>query len=318
MNKQNNLWLIGAGQMAKNYAFVLKKLKQPFEVICRSKISSKKFSKEVGCKVHSGGLKFNLKNKDKPSVAIVAVGIESLTKVSRDLINSGIKRILIEKPGGLNLKDLIELKKLAKIKKSKILIAYNRRFYSSVKKMVQLIKKDGGIISMNFEFTEWSNTIAKLKKSSLVKKNWLISNSSHVIDLAFYLGGKPLNWNNWHDGRGELSWHPKSSRFCGAGVTNKKIMFTYYSNWKAPGRWGLEFMTKKNRFVLRPIEELKVVKLNKHKIENIKLNDLIDKQFKPGLFIQTKKFLMKDYNQFCTISEQIENIKIYNKISGYV
>ena len=156
MNKQNNLWLIGAGQMAKDYAFVLKKLKQPFEVVCRTKISSKKFSKEVGCKVNSGGLKFNLENKDKPSVAIVAVGIESLTKVSRDLINSGIKRILIEKPGGLNLKELIELKKLAKIKKSKILIAYNRRFYSSVKKMIQLIKKDGGIISMNFEFTEWS------------------------------------------------------------------------------------------------------------------------------------------------------------------
>ena len=318
MKRKNSLWLIGTGVMAKNYAIVLRSLAQPFEVVGRSKISSKLFSKEIECNVNSGGLRYYLKKKNKPKIAIVAVGIESLIQVSKDLINSGTKKILLEKPGGLNLNELIELNQLAKKKSAKIFIAYNRRFYNSVKKMKKLIDKDGGLVSMNFEFTELSKKIEKLKKNILIKKNWLISNSSHVIDLAFYMGGKPLDWSCWHSGSGDLSWHPKSSRFCGAGITNTGVMFSYFSNWKAPGRWGLEFMTTNHRYILRPIEELKVIKFDKTKVQNIKLHNQIDKKFKPGLFVQTQKFLKGEYNEFCTISEQIENMKIYKKISGYL
>ena len=39
----------------------------------------------------------------------------------------------------------------------------------------------------------------------------------------------------------------------------------------------------------------------------------IDKKFKPGLFNQTKKFLEGENSLFCSLSEQVENIKIYYK-----
>ena len=51
-----------------------------------------------------------------------------------------------------------------------------------------------------------------------------------------------------------------SARFSGSGITSKGIMFSYLSDWQAPGRWGLEFNTKKHKFILRPIEDLKIVK----------------------------------------------------------
>ena len=195
-------------------------------------------------------------------------------------------------------------------------IAYNRRFYHSVEQLKQFIKEDGGILSVKFEFTEWTHSIKPLKKSHSVKEHWLIGNSSHVIDLVFHLCGKPKNWK--YRNAGNLDWHPASARFCGSGITDQGIMFSYLSDWQAPGSWGLELMTIKRRFILRPMEQLKVIELGSIIIKDVEEKKKIDKDFKPGLFLQTKSFLDRDDSLFCTLSEQVENIRIYSKIAGYL
>ena len=48
--------------------------------------------------------------------AIVTVGAENLTKVSCLLLANGFKRLLVEKPGGLNIEEIYELAKMAKSK----------------------------------------------------------------------------------------------------------------------------------------------------------------------------------------------------------
>jgi hypothetical protein len=311
MTKAPSLCLVGTGHMAINYAKVLTDLKVSFTVIGRGKISAKSFTISTGCKVTTGGIK-----KYKPPYsAIVAVGIKDLIKVSKYLINNGTKRILLEKPGGINLNELKSLQSLAKKKKTKIFIAYNRRFYHSVEIMKKLIKRDGGVRSMIFDFTEWSNRISKLKKDNKIKENWFLSNSTHVVDLAFHLCGKPKTWKFWH--KGGLHWHSRSSSFCGAGITDKGIIFSYLSDWEAPGRWGLELMTKKNRFILKPMEELKVIKLDSVVVEKIKIKKKIDTNYKAGIFLQTKKFVNKQDLLFCSLAEQIKNVKIYLKMAGY-
>ena len=167
---------------------------------------------------------------------------------------------MIEKPGAFNLKDVKFLEKLSNKKKSKIFIAYNRRFYQSVIKAKKIIEKDGGILSLSFDFTEWSNKIKKLNHiGKKIKNRWVIANSSHVIDLAFYLCGKPKKWSAWQ--KGSLDWHTSSSRFSGSGITDKGIIFSYLSDWQAPGRWGLELMTSKHRILLRPMEQLQLIEL---------------------------------------------------------
>ena len=181
--------------------------------------------------------------------------------------------------------------------------------------MKKLIKRDGGVRSMIFDFTEWSNRISKLKKDNKIKENWFLSNSTHVVDLAFHLCGKPKTWKFWH--KGGLHWHSRSSSFCGAGITDKGIIFSYLSDWEAPGRWGLELMTKKNRFILKPMEELKVIKLDSVVVEKIKIKKKIDTNYKAGIFLQTKKFVNKQDLLFCSLAEQIKNVKIYLKMAGY-
>ena len=310
------IWLVGAGAMAQNYAFVLKALKQSFEVIGRSESSGLAFEKVTGQRVKVGGLKANLKKNFFPKTAIVAVNIEQLADVTKELILAGTKRILLEKPGALNLKEIHALNLLAIEKRAEVLIAYNRRFYHSVQKMKESIVEDGGALSINFDFTEWAHTVKHLQCNFNVKKNWLIANSSHVIDLAFHLCGKPKDWKYWHEG--SLDWHPASARFCGSGITDQGIIFSYLSDWQCPGRWGLELMTAKRRFILRPMEQLQVIKLGSLLAETIEPENEIDKDFKPGLFLQTKNFLEETRSAFCTLSEQVENMKTYSKIAGYL
>ena len=310
-----SIWLIGASTIAQNYALVLTNLNHRFEVICRSESSALIFEKVTEKKVRTGGLKVNLKKDVAPEIAIVAVGIEQLANVTEDLIRAGTKRILLEKPGALNLEEIYSLNFLANEKNVEVLIAYNRRFYHSVQQLQKFIIEDGGVLSINFEFTEWAHKIKPLVKSFGVKERWLIGNSSHVIELVFHLCGKPMDWKCWH--RGSLDWHPTSARFCGSGITDKGVMFSYLSDWQAPGRWGLELMTAKRRFILRPMEELQVIKLGSILVEKINPENQIDKDFKPGLFQQTKKFLEGKNHLFCTLSEQSENMKIYSKMAGY-
>ena len=310
-----SIWIIGASTIAQNYALVLTNLNHRFEVICRSESSALLFEKVTGQKVRTGGLKVNLKKDVAPEIAIVAVGIEQLANVTEDLIRAGTKRILLEKPGALNLEEIYSLNSLVNQKQAEVLIAYNRRFYHSVQQLRKFIAEDGGVLSINFEFTEWAHIIKPLVTSFAVKERWLTGNSSHVIDLAFHLCGKPMDWKCWHSG--SLDWHPTSARFCGSGITDKGVMFSYLSDWQAPGRWGLELMTAKRRFILRPMEELQVIKLGSILVERINPENQIDKDFKPGLYQQTKKFLEGKNHLFCTLSEQSENMKIYSKMAGY-
>ena len=59
------------------------------------------------------------------------------------------------------------------------------------------IKRDGGVKSFNFDFTEWTNKVGKLVTNKKVLKNWFLLNSTHVVDLAFYLGGVPKNMTSY-------------------------------------------------------------------------------------------------------------------------
>jgi predicted dehydrogenase len=311
-----SIWLIGAGPMAQDYAKVLEALQQPFAVIGRSESSALVFEENTGHSVTRGGLDCALHHSKAPEVAIVAVGVEQLASTTEALIKAGSKRILLEKPGGLNRAETDSIDQCAVEFGAEVLIAYNRRFYGSVEQSRQLIVEDGGVLSAQFEFTEWSHVIAPLQKAAGVKEHWVLGNSSHVIDLAFHLIGMPADWRCWY--AGSIDWHPASARFAGSGISETGVMFSYVSDWQAPGRWGLEIMTKKRRLILRPIEQLQVTKLGSVAVEPVQATNTLDKDFKPGLYQQTKAFLVGDDALFCTLSEQVRNVRIYSQMAGYV
>ena len=315
MRHKTKIMIIGAGPMAIEYAKVLKALKYDFIVVGNTKSGAKNFEDDIDIKVHLGGIENWLKNN--PSIdfslfkVIVAVNEHLLGKISKILIFSGFKDILLEKPGGLNINEIKSVKSLAIKNKVDVYIAYNRRFFASTLKIIELINSDGGITSFNFEFTEWGHIIKDLKKDKKILEEWFIQNSSHVIDLAFSIGGNPVNMQSFVSGG--QSWHPKATVFSGAGITDKGAVFSYNANWDSAGRWWIEFLTKKNRYIMKPMEKLFVQKKGSIELNEINLEDELDKNFKPGLFKQLEAFLNSP-EKLMKINQQVMMLPIYDKI----
>jgi predicted dehydrogenase len=318
-NYIGKILLVGAGSMSVDYVKIFRALKIDFDVVGRGKGSAEEFELKTGAPVIQGGLDNFLQNGniaiDTYSGVIVATGVEALYENAKSLLLFGMTNILVEKPGGLSKKEIISLNDLSEERKANLFIAYNRRFYASTLKAIELIHSDGGVTSFHFEFTEWAHKIAPIVKGEGVKENWFLSNSSHVSDLAFYLGGKPTTYNCYT--AGSLDWHTSSSVFAGAGITEKGALFSYNANWEAPGRWAAEFMTRNFRFIFKPLEQLQIIRKGQVELESIALDDKYDKEFKPGLFLQVKAFLDQNYSSLCTIYEQASLVDVYCEMANY-
>lgn len=284
----------------------------PFTAVGRGEDSAKSFYETTGVAALTGGYENYFKSfTSLPSHAIISVGEKRLGEATRAAVNAGIKNVLVEKPGGIDPADIRQVADTASRLNANVYVGYNRRFYASVQKAQSVIEEDGGLLSFNFEFTEWGHVIADLKKEDGVKENWFLANSSHVIDLAFYLGGNPQQLSSYTSGA--LSWHPNAAIYAGSGVTESGALFSYQANWQAPGRWGLEFLTNKHRLYLRPIEKLQIQKIGSIAIEEVSLDDSLDYDFKAGLYKQVDAFI-NNISLLPTIDEQINKLKWYEKI----
>ncbi len=257
-----------------------------------------------------------LQTQAAPTTAIIAASFEKLADIAITLIQAGTNRILLEKPGGITVVELAGVAQAAQDYGAQVWLGYSRRFYASTCAARTMIADDGGPVSCNFEFTEWSHEIEPASLPVEVKEAWVISNSSHVIDLAFHLCGRPLEWKGWYSGR--MRWHGSAARFVGAGITEQGVLYSYHADWEAPGRWSVEVLTRKRRYIFRPMEQLQVTSLASVAIEKVPLDDELDSCFKPGLYRQTQAFLNRDATSFCNVEEQLENAKIYSKMAGYV
>lgn len=311
------IWLVGAGLMSVDYTKVLDAQKCNYLVIGRGQSSADEFKKKTGKEVVVGGLtQYVASSPEIATHAIVSVGVAQLFETTKQLIQCGVKQILVEKPGGTTLNEIQTLSDLTAEHKAHVYIAYNRRFYSSVLEAKKRIAEEGGVTSFNFELTEWAHVIEKIDKPEDVLSKWFLANSTHVADLAYYLGGKPSELVSFVEGR--LSWHEAGSVFAGAGKTETGAIFNYAANWESAGRWSVEILTKDNRYVFRPIEALQVQKRGTIPLVQIEVDDSLDKEFKPGLFKQVEAFLQGDTAELCSLEEQILMFPNYNKMAGYI
>ena len=310
------VWLIGSGGMSVDYVKVLQGLELEFSIIGRGLQSAKACQEATGCKVVSGGLIDFLATKPAvPTHAIVAVGVENLHETALQLLDYGVQNILVEKPAGLSKSEVEAVYRKAKEKCARVCVAYNRRFYASVLKAQEIIAEDGGVTSFNFEFTEWAHEIEKLTKAEGVKAHWFLGNSTHVVDLAFYLGGQPKEICTFT--AGSLDWHPAASIFSGAGISVNGALFSYQANWESAGRWSVEMLTKKRRLILRPMEKLQIQKKGSVAVEFVECDYKLDEAFKPGLFLQTKSFIAGADDALCDIEYHSGMMGKYNSIASY-
>lgn len=306
--------VVGAGGMAEAYHKVLSAMGAKFDIVCRSENSADNFFRQTGYRPTPGGLTQYLETV-VPESAIIATGVENLYESAKTLLEKGVRHLLIEKPGALYVEQLHELHALSELNDSSVYIAYNRRFYASVSKLLALVKDDGGVKTISFDFTEWSDRIEPLSKGDGVKERWVLSNSTHVIDLAFFIAGKPAKLAAYVDG--SLSWHRSGSRFVGSGVTERNVLYSYRSDWDSQGRWGVTVYSESYSYSLCPLEGLSRIPRNSVVPEQVEVEDNLDLDFKPGLYKQVQGFLTRTTEGMCSLEEHIELFKTYEQIAGY-
>lgn len=282
-------WIVGAGEVAGCYLQVLRHLGKEATVIGRGAASAKRFSTTHGSEVVHGGIAaFLAGTPRRADAAIVAVSGDELAAAARALIAYRVPYVLVEKPAGRSISEVSEVASAAQQQGTTVYVGYNRRFLASVAKAREIIEQDGGLTSFAFEFTEWPHRVLSMPHPPGVLDAWFFMNSTHVVDLAFDLGGWPVRLDAFcaH----ELPWHRFGS-FAGAGLTVQNVPFSYHADWQSSGRWRVDLCTRSRRLVLVPLEKLFQSRVASVELEAVVLDDKADQQFKPGFLRQVEAFL---------------------------
>lgn len=309
MNEE--VWLIGPGNIGKDYTKVLLAQGVSFKAIGRS------HKPDFPVPVYAGGLtKFIEAHAGPvPDYAIVAVDESQLLNITIELIEYGVKNILVEKPAGISTKEVTMLYNMSESSDCNLFVAYNRRFYQSVRACKKMIEESKSPVSVTFTFTEWIHSIPFEWYNEEELQKFFLCNSSHVPDTVFYLIGSPFEMHC--QTAGSLPWHSSASVFSGSGTTTRGIPFSYNANWESAGRWGIEIDIGDKKLILRPLEKLQVLEKGTLEPSFVTLPDENkDTDFKPGLYEEVRSFL-GEQNDLCTIKEQLNNFSWYYRIANY-
>ncbi len=309
--------IIGAGAMAIEYFTVLRKLGYDVVVLGRGAASAKKFQEATGHAAGVGDLRDQLAAlEQQPTHAIIAVSVPQLAYVTRAVLEAGVGSVLLEKPGGVDLSEVKDL--AAHPRADDVGIAYNRRFLPSTLTARDLVAADGGVTSFLFEFNENTPVIRDLTQhSDGVKRNWFFANSTHVVDMAFFIAGQGGDLEGFaamplvvgEDGT------PPARSYVGAGQVGA-IPFAYHADWRSAGRWGVEICTAKRRFILKPLETLQEMPAGSFGMASTPLDYQEPEGVKPGFYNMVEAFLAGDRDDFASLPQQLRRLTAFAPIGG--
>ncbi len=318
----NDIMLVGAGPMSEAYLAALKVTHPTVSVTVagRGEESAARFEAKTGIRPNTGPLEDQLlRLGGRVRTAIVAVQVDQLAPVARQLLDAGFEHILLEKPGAATVKGGRELAEADT--GDRIRIAYNRRFLTSSRHVRRLVAEDGGTTSFSFEFTEVADRIAATHHIPLVKANWALANSSHVMDMAFDLAGAAEDMSDVcvaaSLGRGSIVWHPRGERFAGCGTVRGETLFSYAADWGSGGGWAVEIVTPKRRLIMRPLETI----LQQERGSFVRTPVEIEAEIaglKPGLPAMLNYFLdgRGDAGHLPTARDQAKRMAVFDSLLG--
>lgn len=250
----------------------------------------------------------------KPDLVVIAVSVENTKKVCNEALKFPWT-CLVEKPLGYNLNETIQIKKKIKNKK-KLYAALNRSHYSSTNEILKLIKNDKSTRVINIYDNQ--NTINLMKEGvpKKVIKNWIFSNSIHLIDYCrIFARGSAKKYKKILDVKMN-----KRRYFVKKIIFSSGDIVLFHSIWNKPGPWSLNISTENFYFNLNPLENLSYkvkskIKPNKtYYFENSKF----DKNFKPGFRVQAQemyKALSNKKNKMPNIDQVLFTTKIIHNLS---
>ena len=313
--------LIGCGNIANFHAEAF--IKAGFKILfVTSKSNSKRIKKFAK--------KFKIKNiirnpnhfleatKNKVDAYLILTPVEKTLGYLKKITDIKMP-VFVEKPIDYSYKKLIPFKN-----KKNIFVAYNRRFYSSIKIAKEFIINNKKSF-VQFEVPEQIQS----KNFTNKHKNYklLFANSVHAFDLINYLFKNPLLKN-----KNVIIENGKIKSITATFISKKGDLIVYIGNWNASANWSIKIDNKNKRLLLAPFEKasifegIEVIHPGKNKIRlyqpKIKANfkiPIYEKNYKPGFYLQAlefKKFINtnKKTNN-ASINDAINALKVAEKLT---
>lgn len=220
--------------------------------------------------------------------------------------------VLIEKPPGYNLTEAESIEQAALTRTSPVLVALNRRFYSSTRTVLDQLKDFPGPRFIQVQDQQNIAEAAAYQLDPMVIENLMYANSIHLIDYLSVFG------------RGEITsvepvirWNENDP-----GVVVAAVGFSsgdagvYTGIWNGPGPWAVTVNTPERRWEMRPLERLALQNRGERKLNEV-AGDLRDTNFKPGFRLQAEMAVNAALglpSDSVTLSEAMKTMRLIQQI----
>jgi predicted dehydrogenase len=277
--------IVGAGAMAREHIKTFQDLPGVSVAgICnRTRAKAQTLAEELSIPLVAESID-DLYAKTRADLAIVAVYETGIKPVMQQVLAQPWA-IFMEKPVGV---DLAEGEEIAAADNSvdrsrEIYVGLNRRFLSSTQAMLADLATDAEPRFIHVQDQQSLDAARQIGHSEIVVRNWMYTNSIHLIDYFSMLG------------RGDVAqvdrivpW--KASK---PGIVLAKIAFTsgdiglYEGTWNGPGPWACSVSTARRRWEMRPLEVARYQNAGERTLNEVSAHAW-DRIFKPGFRLQAQ------------------------------
>ncbi len=222
----------------------------------------------------------------RPDGVIVAVSHFETVSVAAECLTRRIP-CLIEKPAGFTSDKTARLATLANENHCLNMVGVNRRFLSVLHQGLSAILQEGPLIGIVIEAPE---AIRRIRTEGRFDPRlydlWFVGNSIHCIDLFRCIGGEVDGFcgfkNSWEERNGDS--------FTAIMRLSSGCLGTFVAHWHAGGSWSIKLYGDGVRV------EISLAGNTSGEIYRGKRRfsipvDPIDRQYKPGLYVQDQTFV---------------------------
>lgn len=275
------LGIVGAGRIAAEHLKVLRSIPaaEAVGLVSRTRLKAQALAAEFGVPTVGDDLA-DLVDRAQPDGLLILVSADQIYDVTCSALGFGIP-LFIEKPPGLFPGETWRLAHLARARGIKTMVGYNRRFYSVFQKGLEIIRRNGPLLSVLVEGHERMASVRDARgHPEHILSRWLYANATHTIDLLRFFGGEVQDMHviaHRYQEAGGDQFSAIMNFACGA-------MGTYISHWLSPGGWRVVLYGQGVTVEFQPLESGRWTDaiFQTHEIEP----DREDQQHKPGFYRQ--------------------------------
>jgi len=287
--------IIGAGNIARHHLEAAKASGLELEAICGlpNSVRAKTLGEEFGVKNICQDI--NQLLNSKLDAVIVCSSTESQIEVLKALRDLNLP-VLVEKPVALSSEPIIDLHPSLN---SKVMVGFNRRFYSSTQEMKKHLDRSSGVyFSCNIPEISW-----EIQSEEEKRKDFILQNTIHIFDLLNYLFGEVEEF--FYKGKSNSQVNEKIIHFSTINGHTGLISLTF----GIPDNPSITANLPGKRLTLLPIEIFK-------EFEGLEMKKIgkVNKTYKP---IETTTWLPQDVDTVYKAGFVMQMQEFRKFIDGY-